>query len=50
MLCFFSGNLAAVVSHGIVKERRVPPREIAKVIERKRKFAQDPKRHTYEEE
>jgi DNA-binding transcriptional regulator YiaG/putative component of toxin-antitoxin plasmid stabilization module len=29
MLCFFSGNLAAVVSHGIVKERRVPPREIA---------------------
>ena len=34
---------------GIVKERRVPPREIEVAIRRKTKFPQDPTRHTYEE-
>ena len=48
MLYFFHGDIAAVVSHGIVKERTVPPKEIDRVIERKRNFIQDPKRHTYE--
>jgi len=50
MLYFFHGRTAAVVSHGLVKEAAVPPKEIEKAIERKRKFARNPKAHTYEEE
>ena len=49
MLYFFHGDTVAVVSHGIVKERIVPPKEIDQAIVRKRKFTQDPKRYTYEE-
>jgi phage-related protein len=48
LLYFFHGNIAAVLSHGLTKERRVPPKEIDKAIERKRKFEQNPKRHTQE--
>jgi len=39
-----------VVSHGLVKEAAVPPKEIEKAIERKRKFENKPKAHTYVEE
>ena len=49
MLYFFHGNVAAVVSHGIVKEQKVPPKEIDLAVKRKRLFEQAPKRHTYEE-
>lgn len=49
MLYFFHGNIAAVISHGIVKEDKVPPKEIDKAIERMKKFEADPKAHTYEE-
>jgi len=49
ILCFFHGTLAAVVSHGLVKERVVPPKEIDRAIERKKRFEVDPRRHTYEE-
>src|SRR5579864_9568348 len=38
MLYFFHGRMAAVVSHGLVKEDEVPPKEIDKALERKRKF------------
>ena len=50
MLYFFHGKAVAVLSHGIVKEREVPPKEIDKAIERKMKFERDPKRHTYGED
>ncbi|MGH8066494.1 MAG: type II toxin-antitoxin system RelE/ParE family toxin [Candidatus Entotheonellia bacterium] len=49
MLYFFHGLSVTVVSHGITKERRVPPREIDIAIQRKIRFAQNPYRHTYEE-
>ena len=49
MLYFFHGRTAAVVSHGLVKEAEVPPKEIEKAIERKRKFERNPKTHTHEE-
>ncbi len=49
LLYFFHGNVAAVLSHGLTKEKRVPPREIDKAIERKRKFEQNPQQHTQEE-
>ena len=49
ILYFFHGAIAAVVSHGLVKERAVPPQEINRAIERKRRFEANPSRHTYEE-
>lgn len=49
ILYFFHRTEAVVVSHGIVKERDVPPREIDRAIERKHKFMANPKRHTAEE-
>ena len=49
MLYFFHGNVAAVVSHGIVKEDKVPPKEIDMAIERMEKFQRNPEIHTYKE-
>jgi phage-related protein len=48
ILYFFHG-VAAVVSHGLVKERAVPTKEIDRAIERMTRFGANPKRHTYEE-
>ena len=41
--------MAAVVSHGVVKQRVVPPKEINRAIERKQRFAANPPLHTYQE-
>ena len=49
LLYFFHGNAVAVLSHGIMKEREVPPKEIDRAIERKHKFEQAPEAHTYKE-
>ena len=49
MLYFFHGKIAGIVSHGLIKQRRVPPKEINLAMGRKRKFEMDPKKHTYEE-
>lgn len=49
ILYFFHGAVAAVVSHGLVKEREVPPKEIDRAVERKHRFEANPPRHTYEE-
>jgi phage-related protein len=49
LLYFFHGNVAAVVSHGIVKEDRVPPVEIDRAMERRRRFETNPQAHTFEE-
>lgn len=49
ILYFFHGNVAAVLSHGIIKEDRVPPIEISRAIERRNNFEMNPKAHTYEE-
>ena len=49
ILYFFHGNVAAVLSHGIVKEDRVPPTEIDRAIQRRKNFEINPKAHTYEE-
>ena len=38
-----------VVSHGLAKERVVPPKEIDRAVERKKRFAANPAKHTYEE-
>ena len=49
MLYFFHGNTAAVLSHGLKKEKRVPPGEIDRARDRKKRFASNPVRHTYQE-
>jgi phage-related protein len=47
LLYFFHGNVAAVLTHGVIKERAVPPKDINKARERKKKFTQDPRRYTF---
>lgn len=47
MLYFFHEDKAVVISHGLVKERVVPPREIDRAIERKSLFKANPKQHTF---
>ena len=47
LLYFFSGESIAVLSPGLVKERRVPPKEIDHAVERKTRFESDPATHTY---
>jgi phage-related protein len=46
MLYFFHGRTASIVSHGIVKEQRVPPREIDLAVERRKRFIEDPAAHS----
>ena len=50
ILYFFHGRVAAVVSHGITKEDKLPAKEIEKAIARKRRFEANPERHTHVEE
>jgi len=47
ILYFFHGKVAAVVSHGITKERAVPVREIERALERKTRFLTNPLKHSY---
>ncbi len=49
ILYFFHGNVAAVLSHGIVKERAVPSNEIDSAVKQKQQFIANPDRHTHEE-
>lgn len=49
ILYFFHGRVAAVLAHGLVKEREVPEKDIQAALERKRRFEQDARRHTYRE-
>jgi phage-related protein len=49
ILYFFHATVAAVVSHGLIKERIVPPKEIDRAVDRKKRFEADPRKHTYEE-
>ena len=50
ILYFFGAGVAAVVSHGIAKETRVPNIEIERALDRKRRFERDPDRYGYYEE
>jgi phage-related protein len=47
MLYFFYGREAVVVSHGLAKERAVPPREIDVAVKRKARFENKPDRHAF---
>jgi len=50
ILYFFHGDVAAVLAHGIVKENAVPPKEIERAIERRKRFETHPEKHTHTEE
>lgn len=47
MLYFFHGRKAVVVTHGVVKERELPAREIEKAIRAKSAFELNPAAHTF---
>lgn len=49
VLYFFHKQVAAIVAHGLVKEREVPDRDINLAIRRKLQFEADPSSHTFEE-
>lgn len=46
ILYFFHGKNAVTLSHGVLKERRVPPREIDLAIARMRLVRNDPDQYT----
>ncbi len=48
ILYFFHGR-TAVISHGMIKKKEVPSREIVRAIERKTRYTLDPENHTYRE-
>ncbi len=50
ILYFFHGNVAAVLSHGIIKKDCVPSIEIDRAIQRRKNYEMNPKVHTYGEE
>ena len=50
ILYFFHGKGEAVISHGITKERQVPPEEIDLAVERKARFQANPKRYKFNPE
>ena len=45
LLYFFHGRNVAIVAHGLTKEKVVPWRDIARAIERKRRYEEDPTKH-----
>ncbi len=47
MLYFFHGRTAAVLSHGIVKERVVPSQDIDKAVARRKRFETNPRKHSF---
>lgn len=47
MLYFFHGNQVVVLTHGLRKERDVPPKEIDRAVELKQSFQADPDGHTF---
>ncbi|MDO8587478.1 MAG: type II toxin-antitoxin system RelE/ParE family toxin [Armatimonadota bacterium] len=49
MLYFFHGESIAIVSHGLMKEKEVPDKEITLAMRRKVTYESDPERHSYEE-
>lgn len=49
ILYFFQGRIAAILAHGLVKDREVPDKDIRLALKRKLVFEQDPNGHTYRE-
>jgi hypothetical protein len=50
MLCFFARRSVVVLSHGLTKERVVPPREIDRAVQRKRMVEAEFEKFTFRAE
>ena len=50
LLYFFHGPNVAVLAHGLTEESGVPTAGIERALERKKRFENDPDKHTHEEE
>lgn len=48
ILYFFHGTTAVVISHGIIKTQKVPPKEIEKAKEHKKLFETNPQEYSSE--
>jgi phage-related protein len=46
LLYFFHGKTAAVLAHGLTKEGAVPDAEIERALVRKKRFLENPERHS----
>jgi hypothetical protein len=47
LLYFFHGKNIIIIAHGLIKENKVPQYDIDLSIERKEKYKENPKKHTY---
>ncbi len=47
MLYFFHSGTAVVLTHGLVKEKEIPDKEIDRAVGMKKKFEAAPKSHTF---
>ncbi|MFH1743792.1 MAG: type II toxin-antitoxin system RelE/ParE family toxin [bacterium] len=50
VLYFFCGQNVALLAHGLTKEAKVPESDIDCAVARKRRYEQDPERHTAQED
>ena len=50
MLYFFHGREIVVVSHGLIKERAVPPKEIESALQNKQTYESAPDKHSAQDE
>lgn len=50
MLYFFAGQAIVVLSHGLTKEREVPPRDIERAVQRKQLVEADFEHYTFRPE
>ena len=49
LLYFFHGENVAIIDHGIIKEQSgVPPADLKRAFDRKKKFEQNPAEHIFE--
>jgi hypothetical protein len=48
VLYCFAGQCVVLLTHGLVKEDKVPEREIAKALECEGRFSADPRKHSFE--
>jgi hypothetical protein len=48
VLYCFAGESVVLLTHGLVKTDRVPPKEIEKALECRKRFAVDPLKHSFE--
>lgn len=49
ILYFFHGRKVAVLSQGLIKEKRVPPKQIEEAILKMEQFKANPGAHTFED-